>query len=365
MNSSFGYLEEVRKHLARLPCIDPNTRTLIITGFPNVGKSSLMNNLTNAKVDVQPYPFTTQSLFVGHTTYKYAPWQVIDTPGILDHPLEQRNTIEMQAITALAHLNACVLFLIDISESCGYFLDQQIALFHSIKPLFKNKPIVVVLSKTDLKKFEDLSPEDQAALKALGQEHNAYVITMSNKSKNGIPELKSRACDILLDHRLAMKSDNQGKMQAIANRLHMAMPQKRDERARPPQIPESVMTTRAKMQQETEGKRQRKERIRELQESEGGAGIFYVPNQEHFLLEQEDWKYDAPPEFFEGKNVADFIDPDIDAKLLALEKEEEILAQTEPADLVNRRPDLRSRRRPMKRKRWRRNTSTHRARRRS
>ena len=34
---------------------------------------------------------------------------VIDTPGILDHELEKRNVIEMQAVTALAHLPCAVL----------------------------------------------------------------------------------------------------------------------------------------------------------------------------------------------------------------------------------------------------------------
>lgn len=52
---SLGYLEEVRKHLSRLPSIDPSTRTLLICGFPNVGKSSFMNKVTRANVDVQPY----------------------------------------------------------------------------------------------------------------------------------------------------------------------------------------------------------------------------------------------------------------------------------------------------------------------
>ena len=41
---------------------------------------------------------------------------MIDTPGILDQPLEHRNTIEMQAITALAHLRAAVLYVMDLSE---------------------------------------------------------------------------------------------------------------------------------------------------------------------------------------------------------------------------------------------------------
>jgi nucleolar GTP-binding protein len=42
----------------------------------------------------------------------------------LDHTLEERNTIEMQAITALAHLKACILFFIDISETCGHTISE-------------------------------------------------------------------------------------------------------------------------------------------------------------------------------------------------------------------------------------------------
>ncbi|KAG9990035.1 P-loop containing nucleoside triphosphate hydrolase protein, partial [Aureobasidium melanogenum] len=49
------YLEQVRQHLGRLPSIDPNTRTLLICGYPNVGKSSFLKNISRADVDVQPY----------------------------------------------------------------------------------------------------------------------------------------------------------------------------------------------------------------------------------------------------------------------------------------------------------------------
>ena len=44
------------------------------------------------------------------------------------------------------------------------------------------------------------------------------------------------------------------------------------------------------------------------------------------MLADDDWRYDNVPEILNGKNVADFIDPDIEAKLDALEREEDQLA---------------------------------------
>lgn len=80
LKGSLEYLEQVRQHLGRLPSIDPNTRTLLICGYPNVGKSSFLKSVTRADVDVQPYAFTTKSLYVGHFDYKYLRFQAIDTP---------------------------------------------------------------------------------------------------------------------------------------------------------------------------------------------------------------------------------------------------------------------------------------------
>ena len=65
--------------------------------------------------------------------------QVIDAPGILDHPLEDRNVVEMQAVTALAHLPRVILFLVDVSGTCGCTVKQQAALFQTLKPLFTRK----------------------------------------------------------------------------------------------------------------------------------------------------------------------------------------------------------------------------------
>ena len=46
---------------------------------------------------------------------------------------------------------------------------------------------------------------------------------------------------------------------------------------------------------------------------------------ENYQLKDERWKYDVVPEIMNGKNVMDFIDPDIAEKLDALEREEENL----------------------------------------
>merc|ERR1712061_886956 len=239
-NQSLQYLEEVRKHLSRLPSIDPNTRTLILCGFPNVGKSSFMNKLSRADVEVQPYAFTTKSLYVGHTDYKYLRWQVIDTPGILDHPLENRNTIEMQAITALAHLRAAVLYFLDPSEQCGYTLESQKSLFDSIKPLFANKPLLVVANKTDVLKRSELSAEKESVLAAIEKECEMEIMDMSTVTEAGVMDVKTKACEVLLQHRVELKYKTK-KVETIMNRLTVATPEPRDNKVRPAFIPAAAL----------------------------------------------------------------------------------------------------------------------------
>lgn len=69
---------------------------------------------------------------------------MIDTPGVLDRPFDEMNTIELQAITALAHIRAAVIFFLDVSEMCDMEIGQQLKIFESIKPLFVNKVIIFV-----------------------------------------------------------------------------------------------------------------------------------------------------------------------------------------------------------------------------
>ena len=62
---------------------------------------------------------------------------------------------------------------------------------------------------------------------------------------------------------------------------------------------------------------------RDLQEEHGGAGVYSRPLQEHWELSKPEWANDMIPEIMDGKNIADFVDPDIERRLEELEAEEE------------------------------------------
>ena len=151
------FLAKAQNIMKTFPSIQ-DVPTIVIAGYPNVGKSSLLRHLSSAKPEIAMYPFTTKQVIVGHINikekYLTKTYQIIDTPGLLDRPLSKRNDIEKQAIAALTHLADIIVFILDPSETCGYSLNDQYNMLEQIKKLFLDVPIVVVENKVDLKKTD-------------------------------------------------------------------------------------------------------------------------------------------------------------------------------------------------------------------
>jgi nucleolar GTP-binding protein len=162
-------LIEIKKILREFPVIE-DLPTMVVCGYPNVGKSTFMKNLTGSEVKIASYPFTTQSILIGHTNIKYQKYQIIDSPGLLDRAMEQRNKIELEAVLALKELADVILFIVDPSQD----LASQVSLLKEVSSSFE-APVFVAVNKSDITPKEKMDE----ALKEFAQ-YTSFSISANN-----------------------------------------------------------------------------------------------------------------------------------------------------------------------------------------
>lgn len=144
------FLNQARQEMRKMPDIDPDIPTIVVSGYPNVGKSQLVRAMSSARPRIASYPFTTKRISIGHFKRENKSFQVIDTPGLLDRELEDRNAIERQAIHALEHTADLIIFILDPTETCGYELRAQKNLLKMVKEEFERIPVIPIENKVDI-----------------------------------------------------------------------------------------------------------------------------------------------------------------------------------------------------------------------
>lgn len=154
ISKDLDFLDYAKSRLRNMPTINFDAKTVVIAGFPNVGKSTLLRQLTSAEPEVANYPFTTKGIQIGHIERNWNDIQIIDTPGLLDRPISDMNDIELNAIVALEDLADTILFIFDSSETCGYYLENQYKLYTEIKRIF-DIPFIPLFNKIDLTEYEN------------------------------------------------------------------------------------------------------------------------------------------------------------------------------------------------------------------
>ena len=137
------YLETCRKVMRSYPDIK-EMFTVCIYGFPNVGKTTLLNKLTQTKAKVAAYPFTTKSINAGYMMIDGKTVQVLDVPGTLAR--EKLNPIERQAELVLKELADLIIYVYDLTESCGYSVEQQ----QKLQQKLAGREVIIYASKEDL-----------------------------------------------------------------------------------------------------------------------------------------------------------------------------------------------------------------------
>ena len=75
---------------------------------------------------------------------------------------------------------------------CPFFppCSQQKALFDNIRPLFTNKPLVVVANKCDVLARAELSEEKEAIYKEIEKEIGTQILEMSTVTEQGVIDVK-------------------------------------------------------------------------------------------------------------------------------------------------------------------------------
>ena len=160
-----------------------------MVGFPNAGKSSLMNLITFGRPKVGAYPFTTLQVNVGIIEYPetYDRLILADIPGIIKGASENKGL----GLKFLRHIERCkmLLIMLDMASEDGRKPEDDYATLIGELSLYDRKmlekPVVVAANKMD-------EPAAQENLKRFCKKYpDVEVLPISCLSEEGIGELKS------------------------------------------------------------------------------------------------------------------------------------------------------------------------------
>lgn len=160
-----------------------------LVGFPNAGKSSLVNKISSAKPKVGDYPFTTLEPVLGIVSHAAHSFVVADIPGLIDGASSGKGL----GHEFLKHIERtyALLFVIDAFEKDAWqkfqTLCKELKNFH---PKLVEKPYVIALNKSDL--------GIEAAVKKFKSKKENFIVT-SAMSGEGIRDLVKALSDLVPD----------------------------------------------------------------------------------------------------------------------------------------------------------------------
>ncbi|MCQ2056294.1 MAG: GTP-binding protein [archaeon] len=116
--------------------------TVALVGFPSVGKSTILNQLTGANSEVGAYNFTTLTVVPGVMEYNHAKIQILDMPGLIKGASGGRG--RGREVIAAARSADVILLVVDVFNSDISVLFNE--LYNAAIRLNQHRPDVTITS---------------------------------------------------------------------------------------------------------------------------------------------------------------------------------------------------------------------------
>src|SRR5437667_2855180 len=168
-----------------------------LVGYPNAGRSTLIQRISAARSKIAPYPFTTLHPVIGIVEFgDYQRATVADIPGLIEGAHRNLGL----GHDFLRHITRCglLLFVLDMAGSEGRNpiadLESLRREIHLYAPPLSERPWLVVANKMDL-------PEAEENLRAFKKRFpQRTIVVISAKEGRGINELKRLLKDWMHQH---------------------------------------------------------------------------------------------------------------------------------------------------------------------
>lgn len=164
-----------------------------LVGYPNVGKSTLLSVISNAKPKIANYAFTTLFPNLGVVDYFGNTFVVADIPGLIEGASDGVGL----GHEFLKHVERVrlILHLVDISESEKRDAFEDLTKINKELKKYSEKlsklPQIIVLSKCDLVPSDEIDKKiDDFKNKCKENNINSLILRISSITNSGILELK-------------------------------------------------------------------------------------------------------------------------------------------------------------------------------
>jgi len=167
-----------------------------LIGFPNVGKSTILSRITNAKPKIADYPFTTvePNLGVVKVNEEYT-FTIADIPGLIEDAHKGAGL----GISFLKHIERTKV-LVHVIDGTRTYSEDVLRDYHLIKNELKryslslqNKKEIIVVNKCDLPEVKDKKEQIKKSFLREG----IVVLFISALTGNGLPELIYQIDEVL------------------------------------------------------------------------------------------------------------------------------------------------------------------------